>query len=82
MLTGESAPGARVVITSDEDLDRDYDFAFDETARGVKVTIKRRGMRRLFGMVRKHPHTHYGQRAHQNGRPPQHIGRIDQGLTR
>jgi hypothetical protein len=48
VLTGESASGARVVVTSDIDLDRDYDFAFTETARAVKVTIKRRGMRRLF----------------------------------
>ena len=36
-------------MTSDEDLDRQFDLAFDETAGGVKVTIKRRGMRRLFG---------------------------------
>ena len=48
VLTGESAPGARVVVTSDIDLDRDFDFTFEETARGAKVTIKRRGMRRLF----------------------------------
>ena len=49
-LTGGSAPGARVVITSDEDLDRYYDFSFDETPRGVRVTIKHRGgMRRWFG---------------------------------
>jgi hypothetical protein len=48
VLTGESADGARVVITSDVDLDRDFDFTFDETARGATVTIKRRGMRRLF----------------------------------
>src|SRR5262245_40270019 len=49
VLTGESASGARVLVTSDVDLDRDFDFTFDETPRGVKVTIKRRGPRRLFG---------------------------------
>lgn len=49
VLTGESASGARVLVTSDVDLDRDFDFAFDETPRGVKVTITRRGPRRLFG---------------------------------
>jgi DUF4097 and DUF4098 domain-containing protein YvlB len=49
VLTGESTSGARVLVTSDVDLDRDFDFAFDETPRGVKVTIKRRGPRRLFG---------------------------------
>jgi len=49
VLTGESASGARVLVTSDVDLDRDFDFAFDETPRGVKVTIERRGPRRLFG---------------------------------
>ena len=48
MLTGEPSSGARVLITSDEDLDRDFEFAFSEEGRGVKVTIKRRGMRRLF----------------------------------
>ena len=57
-LTGESASVARVAITSDEDLDRDYDLTFDETSRGVKVTIKRRGMRRLFnGWFRVHEDT-------------------------
>lgn len=49
VLTGESASGARVLVTSDVDLDRDFDVAFDETPRGVTVTIKRRGPRRLFG---------------------------------
>ena len=50
VLSGESASGARVVVTSDEDLDRYFDLSFDETARGVTVTIKRRGtLRRLFG---------------------------------
>ena len=48
LLTGEPSSGARVLITSDEDLDRDFEFAFSEEGRGVKVTIKRRGMRRLF----------------------------------
>jgi len=50
VLTGGSTSGARVVVTSDRDLDRDFDFAFDEGARGATVTIKRRGsIRRLFG---------------------------------
>jgi DUF4097 and DUF4098 domain-containing protein YvlB len=49
ILTGESASGARVLVTSDVDLDRDFDFTFNETPRGVTVTIKRRGPRRLFG---------------------------------
>lgn len=49
VLTGESTSGARVLVTSDVDLDRDFDVAFDEAPRGVKVTIKRRGPRRLFG---------------------------------
>ena len=49
-LTGESVSGARVVVTSDEDLDRDFDFTFDDSGRTVTVKIKRRGtMRRLFG---------------------------------
>jgi DUF4097 and DUF4098 domain-containing protein YvlB len=52
VLTGESSSGARVLVTSDVDLDRDFDVAFDETPRGVKVTIKRRGPRRLFGWFR------------------------------
>lgn len=47
-LTGESISGARIVVTSDVDLERDYDFAFDESTRRVKVTIKRRGMVRRF----------------------------------
>lgn len=50
LVTGGSAAGARVVVTSDRDLDRDFDFTFDESARGATVTIKRRGsIRRLFG---------------------------------
>ena len=50
VLTGGSASGAQVVVTSDHDLDRDFDFIFDESARGATVKIKRRGsMRRLFG---------------------------------
>ena len=49
-LTGASASGARIVVTSDEDLDRYFDFTFDEGARTATVRIKRRGtMRRLFG---------------------------------
>lgn len=47
-LTGSATSGAQVVVTSDENLERDFDFAFDESAQGVKVTIKRRGLRRLF----------------------------------
>src|SRR4051812_13066451 len=50
VLTGGSTAGARVVVTSDADLGRDFDFTFDESARGATVTIKRRGsLRRLFG---------------------------------
>ena len=50
VLTGGSASGAHVVVTSDRDLDRDFDFTFDESPRGATVTIKRRGsIRRLFG---------------------------------
>ena len=43
VLTGESASGARVLITSDKDLDRDFDVTFDETPRGATVRIKSRG---------------------------------------
>ena len=33
VLTGEASSGARVLVTSDEDLDRDFDFAFNEDGR-------------------------------------------------
>ena len=50
VLTGGSASGVTVVVTSDRDLDRDYDFTFDESARSATVKIKRRGaIPRLFG---------------------------------
>ena len=50
VLTGGSASGARIVVTSDRDLDRDFEFTFDEGPRAATVTIKRRGSaRRLFG---------------------------------
>jgi DUF4097 and DUF4098 domain-containing protein YvlB len=50
VLTGDSPSGARVLVTSDADLDERYDFAFEETDRGVKVTVKSRStLRRLFG---------------------------------
>lgn len=50
VLTGGSASGARVVVTSDRDLDSDFDFTFDESAQDATVRIKRRGsIRRLFG---------------------------------
>src|SRR5215204_5183830 len=39
VLAGESASGARVLVTSDKDLDRDFDVSFEETARGVTVAI-------------------------------------------
>jgi len=58
VLTGDSTSGARVLITSDLDLERDYELTFDETARGAIVTIKRRGaMRRLFGGWFENNHT-------------------------
>jgi DUF4097 and DUF4098 domain-containing protein YvlB len=50
VLTGGSASGARVVVTSDRDLDSDFEFTFDESDHGATVKIKRRGsIRRLFG---------------------------------
>ena len=50
VLTGGSSSGARVVVTSDRDLESDFEFTFDESARGATVKIKRRGsIRRLFG---------------------------------
>ena len=82
MLTGESASGARVLVTSDKDLDRDLRLAFDETARGVKVKIKRRGTAApVQWVVRgpRHPHHHSG--ADENRRPSQHVRRIGQGLA-
>jgi len=58
VLTGESASGARVLITSDKDLDRDFDVSFDETPRGATVKIKSRGsIRRLFGGWFENDHT-------------------------
>jgi hypothetical protein len=58
VLTGESASGARVLITSDRDLARDFDVSFDETPRGATVKIKHRGaMRRLFGGWFENDHT-------------------------
>jgi len=58
VLTGESASGARVLVTSDKDLERDFDVSFDETARGVTVKIKQRGaMRRLFSRWFENDHT-------------------------
>ena len=35
VLTGGSAAGARVLITSDRDLESDYEFTFDESARAA-----------------------------------------------
>ena len=50
VMTGGSASGAQVVVTSDRDLDKDFNVTFDESARGATVKIKHRGsMRRLFG---------------------------------
>jgi hypothetical protein len=58
VLTGESASGARVLVTSDKDLDRDFDVSFDETARGVTVRIKQRGaLRRFFSGWFENDHT-------------------------
>jgi hypothetical protein len=58
VLTGESASGARVLITSDKDLDRDFDVTFDETSRGATVKIKSRGsIRRLLGGWFENDHT-------------------------
>jgi DUF4097 and DUF4098 domain-containing protein YvlB len=58
VLTGESASSARVLITSDKDLDRDFDVSFDETARGVTVKIKQRGtLRRFFSGWSENDHT-------------------------
>ena len=58
ILTGESASGARVLVTSDKDLDRDFDVSFDETARGATVKIKQRGaLRRFFSGWFENDHT-------------------------
>ena len=79
VLTGDTTPGARVLVTSDQNLDRDFDFAFDENARGVKLTIKRRGMRRLFsGWFRRPRHAHHDSGADANRRPAQYFWWIDQ----
>jgi hypothetical protein len=48
-LTGDSSSGATVSITSRADLNERYDFTFDEVSRGVRVTVKRRGLARFFG---------------------------------
>jgi hypothetical protein len=48
LLTGDAASGARVLVTSDNDLDDRFEFRFDESGRDVRVTVKRRGLRRLF----------------------------------
>jgi DUF4097 and DUF4098 domain-containing protein YvlB len=58
VLTGGTTSGAQVVVTSDHDLERDFDFSFDESARGATVKIKRRGtMRRLFSGWFENDHT-------------------------
>lgn len=58
VLTGGSASGARVVVTSDRDLDSDFEFTFDESARAATVRIKRRSsLRRLFGGWSENGHT-------------------------
>jgi hypothetical protein len=50
VLTGDSPSGARVLVTSDADLDERFDFTFEESAGRVKVTVKSRSaLRRLFG---------------------------------
>ena len=50
VLTGGSASGARVMVTSNRDLEADFDFTFDEHPGGATVRIKRRApLRRLFG---------------------------------
>jgi hypothetical protein len=44
VITGDSASGAVVTITSRrDDLDKYYDFQFEELAGAVKVTARRRG---------------------------------------
>ena len=50
-ITGDSASGATVTVTSDrEDLNDRYDFQFEERAGEAKVTVKRRGtLSGLFG---------------------------------
>jgi hypothetical protein len=59
VLTGGSTSGARVLVTSDADLDRDFEFTFDESAHGATVKIKRRGsVKRLFGGWSENNHTH------------------------
>jgi hypothetical protein len=49
VLTGDSPSGALVTITSRrDDLDRYFDFQFDERPGAVSVTVRRRGVTRFF----------------------------------
>lgn len=48
VLTGDSTSGARIVVTSEEDLDRYFDLTFDDAGRTATVRIKRRGVMRRF----------------------------------
>lgn len=58
VLTGSAASGARVVVTSDDDLDRDYDLTFENSGNTATVRIKRRGtFRRFFGGWFHNDHT-------------------------
>ena len=82
VLTGEASSGARVLVTSDENLDQTRFRVRRRPARGQGHDQAPRDAPPVQRLVpgRRYPHRDSG--AHENRGPPQHVRRINRYITR